>query len=313
MVTALYYKCMHVAMRRGCTSLTQVGIKQQDGDAQAGALRHCSMTHVCTTVPHNTDEVGVTSLAKVNYPVSEHDAALAHPSREAVSKARRVVIKVGSAVVTRSTDSRLALGRLGALVEQIESLVRSGRQCILVTSGGVCVGRQRLRHQQVLNSSPLELQIAGPALVTSACIVCNLYLYDTLLSGRAAAAAGQSGLMALYDSLFGMMDLQAAQVLVTNNDFNEPAFKANLVATTEELLALNVVPVFNENDAISCSAQQEVCRIMCVPYNDCSCLSTLLTRAFSMCTWWCLVHRASPGRLWSAIQRQRQPGSTPRC
>lgn len=117
---------------------------------------------------HNhTDEVGVTSLAKVSYPVSEHDAALAHPSREVVSKARRVVIKVGSAVVTRSTDSRLALGRLGALVEQIESLVRSGRQCILVTSGGVCVGRQRLRHQQVLNSSPLELQIAGPASVTS--------------------------------------------------------------------------------------------------------------------------------------------------
>ena len=71
--------------------------------------------------------------------------------------------------------------------------------------------------------------------------------------------------MALYDSLFGMMDLQAAQVLVTNNDFNEPAFKANLVATTEELLALNVVPVFNENDAISCSAQQEVgCAVLVV-------------------------------------------------
>jgi delta-1-pyrroline-5-carboxylate synthetase len=49
---------------------------------------------------------------------------------------------VGTAVVTRHTDNRLALGRLGALVEQLHALVRSGRQVILVTSGAVCVGRQ---------------------------------------------------------------------------------------------------------------------------------------------------------------------------
>ncbi len=45
-------------------------------------------------------------------------------------------------MVTRHTDNRLALGRLGALVEQLHALVRSGRQVILVTSGAVCVGRQ---------------------------------------------------------------------------------------------------------------------------------------------------------------------------
>lgn len=44
-------------------------------------------------------------------------------------------------------------------------------------------------------------------------------------TGRAAAAAGQSGLMALYDSLFGLMDLQAAQVLVTSNDFTGDAWR----------------------------------------------------------------------------------------
>lgn len=65
------------------------------------------------------------------------------------------------------------------------------------------MGRQKLRQQKVLNSSPLEMQFSGGGTVPS----------------RAAAAAGQSGLMALYDSLFGMMDLQAAQVLVTRNDF----------------------------------------------------------------------------------------------
>ena len=77
----------------------------------------------------------------------------------------------------------------------------SQRGCEL--TGGVSIGRQKLRQQKVLNSSPLEMQFAGGGQVPS----------------RAAAAAGQSGLMALYDSLFGMMDLQAAQVLVTRNDF----------------------------------------------------------------------------------------------
>ena len=74
---------------------------------------------------------------------------------------------------------------------------------MVARAGGVSVGRQRLRQQQVLNSTPLEMQFRG----------------GETLPSRAAAAAGQSGLMALYDSLFGMMDLQAAQVLVTRNDF----------------------------------------------------------------------------------------------
>jgi hypothetical protein len=77
--------------------------------------------------------------------------------------------QVGTAVVTRGKDHRLALGRMGALVEQLEALVRSGRQVILVTSGGVSVGRQKLMQQRVLNSSPLEMQIQsdGPASMAS--------------------------------------------------------------------------------------------------------------------------------------------------
>ena len=55
----------------------------------------------------------------------------------------------------------------GALVEQLEALVRSGREMILVTSGAVSVGRQKLRQQQILNSSPLEMQISGPSTVCS--------------------------------------------------------------------------------------------------------------------------------------------------
>lgn len=66
--------------------------------------------------------------------------------------------------------------------------------------------------------------------------------------------------MALYDSLFGLMDCQAAQVLVTSNDFADADFRKNLSATTEDLLSMNVVPVFNENDAISSRTTAEVVR-----------------------------------------------------
>lgn len=71
--------------------------------------------------------------------------------------------------MTRGKDHRLALGRLGALVEQLEALVRSGRQVILVTSGGVSVGRQKLMQQKVLNSSPLQMQTfeEGPNTIKS--------------------------------------------------------------------------------------------------------------------------------------------------
>lgn len=87
------------------------------------------------------------------------------------------------------------------------------------------------------------------------------------IAGRAAAAAGQSGLMALYDSLFGLMDCQAAQVLVTSNDFADADFRKNLSATVEDLLAMNVVPVFNENDAISRRAAQEQVSYYCALSN----------------------------------------------
>lgn len=64
--------------------------------------------------------------------------------------------------------------------------------------------------------------------------------------------------MSLYDSLFHMMDMQAAQVLVTSKEFSDPVFRENLSITVEDLLAANVVPVFNENDAISSRPQNDV-------------------------------------------------------
>ncbi|XP_055820282.1 delta-1-pyrroline-5-carboxylate synthase isoform X2 [Solanum dulcamara] len=154
-------------------------------------------------------------------------------TREFVKNVKRVIVKVGTAVVTRA-DGRLALGRLGALCEQIQELNSQGYEVILVTSGAVGVGRQRLRYRKLLNSSFLDLQKP-----------------QTELDGKACAAVGQNGLMALYDSLFSQLDVTSAQLLVTDNDFRDPDFRRQLNDTVNSLLSLKVIPIFNENDAIS--------------------------------------------------------------
>ncbi|XP_059302477.1 delta-1-pyrroline-5-carboxylate synthase isoform X1 [Lycium ferocissimum] len=154
-------------------------------------------------------------------------------TRAFVKNVKRVIVKVGTAVVTRA-DGRLALGRLGALCEQIHELNSQGYEVVLVTSGAVGVGRQRLRYRKLLNSSFLDLQKP-----------------QTELDGKACAAVGQNGLMALYDTLFSQLDVTSAQLMVTDNDFRDPDFRRQLNDTVNSLLSLKVIPIFNENDAIS--------------------------------------------------------------
>ncbi|KAI3470791.1 hypothetical protein Pfo_027454 [Paulownia fortunei] len=154
-------------------------------------------------------------------------------TRAFVRDVKRVVIKVGTAVVTRA-DGRLALGRLGALCEQIHELNSQGYEVVLVTSGAVGVGRQRLRYRKLIHSSFADLQKP-----------------QVELDGKACAAVGQNGLMALYDTLFSQLDVTSAQLLVTDNDFRDPAFRKQLSETVKTLLSLKVVPIFNENDAVS--------------------------------------------------------------
>mmetsp|Transcript_32803 Transcript_32803/g.93087 ORF Transcript_32803/g.93087 Transcript_32803/m.93087 type:complete len:399 (-) Transcript_32803:304-1500(-) len=180
--------------------------------------------------------------------LSKDVPAACNSDRKRLEKARRIVVKVGTQVVSRANDGRLALGRLGSLVEQIEVLVRSGREVILVSSGSVGAGRQRIRREQIFNSSPLELQgFNGTQDLTD----------QARIHTRAAAACGQSGIMALYDQLFGHMDLACSQLLVTRNDFLSEDFRTGLCQTVDHLLKMNVIPVFNENDAISYHSQSE--------------------------------------------------------
>ncbi|KAE8099327.1 hypothetical protein FH972_017318 [Carpinus fangiana] len=155
------------------------------------------------------------------------------PTRTFVKDVKRLIVKVGTAVVTRG-DGRLALGRIGALCEQLKELNSRGYEVILVTSGAVGLGRQRLRYRRVANSSFSDLQ--NPQ-----------YEFD----GKACAAVGQSSLMALYDTMFSQLDVTSSQLLVTDNVFKNEGFRKQLSDTVNSLLNLRVIPVFNENDAVS--------------------------------------------------------------
>ncbi|GFX12018.1 delta-1-pyrroline-5-carboxylate synthase [Trichonephila clavipes] len=83
-----------------------------------------------------------------------------------------------------------------------------------------------------------------------------MFLRNTWFKGivrpepRAAAAVGQSGLMALYDVMFSQYGVNIAQVLVTKPDFYNTVSRHNLKSTVLELLALNIIPIVNTNDTV---------------------------------------------------------------
>lgn len=152
--------------------------------------------------------------------------------------AKRLVIKLGSAVITREDQNGLALGRLASIVEQVAECQLEGRECIMVTSGAVAFGKQKMAHELLMTQTMREtLHPKEDATHT--------------LEPRAAAAVGQSGLMSLYDAMFAQYGVRIAQVLLTKPDFYNEETRKNLFATLSELISLNIVPIINTNDAVS--------------------------------------------------------------
>ena len=135
----------------------------------------------------------------------------------------RLVVKLGTNVIMRP-DGKVALGLLCGLVEQVAALRQAGAEVLLVSSGAVGLGGERLG----LQARPTRLSAV-----------------------QACAAVGQSRLMALYDDAFDRMGCRIAQVLLTEDDFRDRTRHANLRATLEELLRLGVIPIVNENDTVS--------------------------------------------------------------
>ena len=136
---------------------------------------------------------------------------------------RRIVVKLGTNVIMRP-DGRVALGLLCGLVEQIAALRADGLEILVVSSGAVGLGMERL------------------GLTTRPTNVAQI---------QACAAIGQSRLMSLYDDAFDRLSCPIAQVLLTEDDFRDQERHANLRATLDALLTLGVIPIVNENDTVS--------------------------------------------------------------
>jgi glutamate 5-kinase len=139
-----------------------------------------------------------------------------------VAGARRVVIKVGSSLVTN--DGRgLDRPAIDHWAEQIAALCAAGKEVLLVSSGAIAEGMQRLGWLR----RPREVHEL-----------------------QAAAAVGQMGLAQAYESSFAALGIRTAQILLTHADLADRARYLNGRSTLFTLLGLGVVPVINENDTV---------------------------------------------------------------
>jgi glutamate 5-kinase len=139
-----------------------------------------------------------------------------------LTQCKRIVVKVGSSLVTNQ-GAGLDLDALGNWARQIAALNAGGREVVLVSSGAIAEGMQRLGWS-TRPTSIHELQ--------------------------AAAAVGQMGLVQAYESCFRQHDLHAAQVLLTHADLADRERYLNARATLTTLLSLRVIPIINENDTV---------------------------------------------------------------
>jgi glutamate 5-kinase len=146
--------------------------------------------------------------------------------RTVLENAKRVLVKVGSAVLT--DEHGLNLRVVNRLADQIASLHDRGQDVILVTSGAVAAGRQALL----------------------ACPPCGKDIFG-LPAKQAAASIGQSRLMHEYDEAFARCGKTTAQILLTRDDFQSRQRFLNARNTLTTLLEWRVIPIINENDSVA--------------------------------------------------------------
>ena len=135
--------------------------------------------------------------------------------------ARRVVIKVGSNVLTQ--DHGLKIASVRSISRQICRLIDSGREAILVTSGAMASGVKKVG----LDKRPEEIP-----------------------KRQAVAAVGQAGLILEYEKAFAKQEKRVAQILLTGDDLNNRKRYLNARNTLNMLLIWQVVPIVNENDTV---------------------------------------------------------------
>jgi len=143
--------------------------------------------------------------------------------RDSLTNSSRVVVKFGTGILT-NRSKQIDLGQVEQLVAQVATQRQAGREVVVVSSGAVGAGMGAL----AMDKRPTDLSDL-----------------------QACAAVGQLKLMAVYAELFARHDLQVAQVLLTHDDLEHRERHLNARNTLVSLLDKGVVPIVNENDAVS--------------------------------------------------------------
>jgi glutamate 5-kinase len=142
--------------------------------------------------------------------------------RQTISHAKRLVIKVGSALLTND-GAGIDREAIDAWVEQIAKLLSAGKEVVLVSSGAVAEGLVRLG----IDTRPESIHML-----------------------QSAAAVGQMGLIQTYETSFRRFDRQTAQILLDHDDMANRERYLNARSVIQTLMELNVVPIVNENDTV---------------------------------------------------------------
>jgi len=179
----------------------------------------------------------------------------------ALSKYRRIVVKIGSALLVDRQTGALRRDWLEALAADLADLHGDGRELLIVSSGAIALGRG-------------VLQVAEGSL--------------RLEESQAAAAVGQIALSRAYAEVFGALDLTAGQVLLTLGDTEERRRYLNARSTISMLLNFGAIPVINENDTVATSE---------IRYGD---NDRLAARVASMASADCLILLSDVEGLYSA-------------
>ncbi|NMA82758.1 MAG: glutamate 5-kinase [Epulopiscium sp.] len=144
-------------------------------------------------------------------------------SRINLKTKKRIVIKIGSSSLTHETG-RLNLRKIDDLARILTDFKNQGKEIILVSSGAIAVGIERLQ----LKDRPKTIEMK-----------------------QAAAAVGQGALMQIYEKFFGEYNQQVAQILLTKDVVDHPIRKRNTENTFCALLSMGVIPIVNENDTVA--------------------------------------------------------------
>jgi len=146
------------------------------------------------------------------------------PASNPLAKARRVIVKIGSALLVDQASGEIRRAWLDALADDVAALHARGAEIVIVTSGAIAAGRRHLG----LAAAKLKLE-----------------------EKQAAAATGQIRLAHAYQTALARHGITAAQVLLTLDDTEERRRHLNGRATINTLLGLRAVPIINENDTVA--------------------------------------------------------------